>query len=177
VDEEEPGQLVQHVAVDRRHLNAILAQRPDHRVDLFSGDPLTKTGSAHSQSVPEAIEYAQSMRDFIIAAGGMGRMADLVRADGIPLPRINAAVVWDKKTKMPRLQFLPRNLLQALWIQLAYGLSEGISARECRHCGALFTKVGRRKNPKPEALSLLDGFPYPVYPKIFPALTPSEFER
>jgi hypothetical protein len=28
-----------------------------------------------------------------------------------------------------------------------------------------------------QALSLLDGFPYPVYSKIFPVLTPSEFER
>jgi hypothetical protein len=37
-------------------------------------------------------------------------------------------------------------------------------------------EVGRR-NLNPEALFLLDGFPYPVYPKIFPALTPSEFER
>src|SRR5437660_1043704 len=36
VQEEQPRLLVQHVAVDRRHLDAVRAQRLDHGIDLIS---------------------------------------------------------------------------------------------------------------------------------------------
>src|SRR5262249_26910022 len=35
VQEEQPRLLVQHVAVDRRHLDSVRAQRLDHRIDFF----------------------------------------------------------------------------------------------------------------------------------------------
>jgi hypothetical protein len=37
------------------------------------------------EPVPGVIEHAQAMRSFIEAAGGRGRMADLVGTEGIPL--------------------------------------------------------------------------------------------
>ncbi len=109
--------------------------------------PLTEFGLNHYESVPDAIKHAQAIRSFIVAAGGQGRMANIVGPDGIQLSRINAAVVWDKKTKTPKFQLSPRSLLQALWMQLALALQSGIIARECPHCGVLFTagpNTGRR---------------------------------
>src|ERR1700676_1884836 len=38
VNEEHSGLLREHVIVDRRHLDAVLPQRPDQRVDLLAGD-------------------------------------------------------------------------------------------------------------------------------------------
>jgi hypothetical protein len=102
--------------------------------------PLTTWASRTGEEpVPAVIEHAQAMRGFIEAANGRGRIADVVGAEGIPLSGMNAAVVWNKNTKVPRLRFSPRNLLDALWMQLAYGLSSGVCARECRQCGAIFT--------------------------------------
>jgi hypothetical protein len=102
--------------------------------------PLTKVGFAESgQSVPEAIERSQAMKSFIIAANGTGDMASLVGPEGIQLSGIDAAIVWDKRAKTPRLQYSPRNLLDALWMQLAYGLSSGLYARKCPQCGNIFT--------------------------------------
>jgi hypothetical protein len=92
-----------------------------------------------AEPVPGVIEHAQAMRRFIKAANGRGRMAEIVGVEGIPLSGMNAAVIWDKNTKVPRLRFSPRNLLDALWMQLAYGLSSGVCARECRQCGEIFT--------------------------------------
>jgi len=79
------------------------------------------------------------MRDFIEAAGGRSRVADIVGTEEIPLSGMNTAIVWDKNIKGPRLRFSPHNLIDALWMQLAYGLSTGVCARECRQCGAIFT--------------------------------------
>ena len=100
--------------------------------------PLTTMAlEAGHEPVPGVIQRAKAMRDFIELAGGKGRMADIVGAEGMPLSGMNAAVVWDKDTKMPRLRFSPRNLLDALWMQLAYKLSSGVCARECLQCGAI----------------------------------------
>jgi len=63
------------------------------------------------------------MRDFIEAAGGRSRVADIVGTEEIPLSGMNTAIVWDKNIKGPRLRFSPHNLIDALWMQLAYGLS------------------------------------------------------
>jgi hypothetical protein len=102
--------------------------------------PLTTTAvQTGAEPVPGVIEHAQAMRGFIEAAGGRVRMADILGAEEMPLSGMNAAVVRDKYTKVPRLRFSPRNLLDALWMQLAYTLSSGVCARECRQCGVIFT--------------------------------------
>ena len=102
--------------------------------------PLTKVGfTGAGQAVPEAIEHSQAMKRFIIAANGKGGMANLVGPKGIPLSGIDGAVVWDKRARTPRLRYSPRSLLDALWMQLAYGLSSGLYARECPQCGNIFT--------------------------------------
>ena len=102
--------------------------------------PLTKAGfNETGQSVPEAIEHSQAMKRFIVAANGTGNIPGLVGPDGIQLSGMDTAIVWEKRAKTPRLRFSPRSLLDALWMQLAYGLSSGVCARECRQCGAIFT--------------------------------------
>jgi len=100
--------------------------------------PLTTMETGY-EPVPWVIEHAQAMRDFIEAAGGRSRVADIVGTEEIPLSGMNTAIVWDKNIKGPRLRFSPHNLIDALWMQLAYGLSTGVCARECRQCGAIFT--------------------------------------
>jgi hypothetical protein len=102
--------------------------------------PLTKAGfSEFGQSVPDAIEHSQAMKRFIIAANGKSHMASLVGPEGIRLSGVDAAIVWDKRARTPRVRYSPRSLLDALWMQLAYGLSSGLYARECPQCGNIFT--------------------------------------
>jgi hypothetical protein len=101
---------------------------------------LTKMAAATGEEpVPEVIEHAQAMRSLIGAANGERRIADILDAGGTPLSAMDVAVVWDENAKLPRLRFSPRGLLDALWMQLVYALSNGAYARECRQCGNVFT--------------------------------------
>jgi hypothetical protein len=117
------------------------ANSPLGVLDFISrhGPLTTMAVQTGEEPVSKVIAHAQAMRSFIEAANGRSRMADIVGAEGIPLSGMNAAIVWDKDTKTPRLRLSPRNLLDALWMQLAYALSVGVCARECRQCGEIFT--------------------------------------
>lgn len=109
--------------------------------------PLTTAGlTEFGEPVPDAIEHSQAMKKFIEATSHTIDMVSLVGSQGIQLTAMDAALVWDKRAKTPRLRFSPRRLLDALWMQLAYGLSGGIRARECRQCGDIFT-AGPGSNP------------------------------
>jgi hypothetical protein len=127
---------------------AMSSQTPEGLLNFVSRyGPLTEFGRSEYEPVTETIEHAKNMHDYIVAAGATGRMADLMGREGMELPGIHAAIVWNKTSKMPSIRVTPRSLLQALWVQLSFGLSSGVSARECNYCGVIFTAgpgTGRR---------------------------------
>jgi hypothetical protein len=68
-----------------------------------------------------------------------------------PSTYLNAMVLWDPVTKAPKWELRPNSLLDALWLQLAQGLTSNIQMRHCEHCGDWFEAgrgTGRRADSK-----------------------------
>jgi hypothetical protein len=114
--------------------------------------PLTHDGldANYGEPVLPVIEHAKAMRR-VLDAYSAGRVAQAI-GTGVgfgrtELTRIDAALVTDPATKSPRLQLTVRDLLAALWIQLAQAVSSGAAIKQCKQCGELFETgpgTGRR---------------------------------
>jgi hypothetical protein len=100
------------------------------------------------------LDHARQMQLLINAhrSGQRKEIATIVGPKGLPLDRgalgdVRVMLVFDPVTEKPRLQFTPKHLLSALWLQLGDYLSDEPNLIECRHCGSTFERgpgAGRR---------------------------------
>ncbi len=112
--------------------------------------PLTERGNDPQlgENVPLAVENAIRMKEILLAYGS-GRRTEAAKAlgSGIGLAKLNASLVVDPKTKMPRLQLGVSSLVHGLWLQMGLFIAGGRAVRSCLQCGGLFdvgAGTGRR---------------------------------
>jgi hypothetical protein len=116
--------------------------------------PLTEAG--HQQNYGDVLavilDHARAMNG-VLAGSSHGRAAlgEVVGAEGLQLSSLAVTLRPDPPTGGIRLVFSPKNLLDALWLQLGQALSGGASIRQCKHCGRWFEigpGTGRRLDAK-----------------------------
>ena len=64
---------------------------------------------------------------------------------------IDATIVWEPVSRLPRWYLHPKFLLDALWLQLGQALTRRALFRQCEHCGKWFEAglgTGRRADAK-----------------------------
>lgn len=98
-------------------------------------------------NVTHLLVHAKQMRSLIEAyrTGRTKEIAKILGPKGLPLGDgpigdVKATLVFDQVTQKPRLQFIPRNLLNAIWLQLGEHLSGDLNLMECRFCGKTFER-------------------------------------
>jgi hypothetical protein len=118
--------------------------------------PLTNEGrnSEVGDNVIDLLKHARQMQLLISAysAGQKEAVPKIIGPKGLPLDRgaladIQARLVFEPVTEKPRLQFTPKHLLGALWLQLGEYLGGEPNLMDCRHCGSTFERgpgTGRR---------------------------------
>jgi hypothetical protein len=111
--------------------------------------PLTNEGrlARVGDYVIHLLDHTRQMRLLIDArcAGREKEIAKIVGPKGLPLDQgaigdVQARLVFDPVTERPTLQFTPKHLLSALWLQLAEYLGGEPNLFECRHCGETFER-------------------------------------
>jgi hypothetical protein len=117
--------------------------------------PLTTEGRnpALGDNVEHVRWHAGQMRELIRAycTGRNKTIAGILGPKGMPLSESAAAdvqvrLVFDAATKKPTVQLVPRNLLNAIWIQLAEYLADTPDLALCEYCGEPFARgPGRRR--------------------------------
>lgn len=111
--------------------------------------PLTPAGHTElGEEVDPALKSATLMKEILLAYGE-GRKADAAKAigKGIRLARVDASLVVDPRTKMPKVQLGVTSLLHGLWIQMGQFIAGGRAVRSCLQCGGAFVVgagTGRR---------------------------------
>lgn len=103
--------------------------------------PLTHSGldANGGEDIDEALEHAESMREWIgHAIKGDTELARRIGAAGMRVTKLDVLLRVDPNTGRLRLECAPRNLLQAMWTQMASRLAEGTHLRVCAHCGIVF---------------------------------------
>jgi hypothetical protein len=95
---------------------------------------LTEDGQNQSvgESVSAIISQAKVMRS-ILANPDKGTHLALIK----PHP-FHFSFGWDSIAQAPRLQYSPKDLLAALWLQAGLKLVGGGTIKVCRYCGKLF---------------------------------------
>jgi hypothetical protein len=63
---------------------------------------------------------------------------------------LEAQVIWDPATMVPRWELRPTTLLDALWLQFGQALTRGGRITQCRHCGNWF-EAGRNSGRRLDA--------------------------
>ena len=112
--------------------------------------PLTWEGwdARKGDPVNGAIYHADRMRQLLRPSSGDQRRPDLTPGS---ICSLNAAVIWDPKTKAAKWELRPNTLLDALWLQLGQALTGSAKFRQCEHCGDWFDAgrgTGRRLDAK-----------------------------
>src|SRR3954466_5503049 len=95
-------------------------------------------------SIPLLLESAATMRGLLHAArrdGPAHQIKQLFQQER-RLTNLDVVLAADAKTGGIRMRFVPRCLLDALWLQLGHVLQRGSehrgTFRECQHCGDVF---------------------------------------
>ena len=112
-------------------------------------------------NVIHLLDHAKQMRLLLdaYATGRTKEIAKLLGPKGLPLGDgpigdVKAIIVFDSVTEKPRLQFIPRNLLNAIWLQLGEHLGGNLNLIECRLCGKMFERgVGTTRRADAEFCS------------------------
>jgi hypothetical protein len=128
--------------------------------------PLTRDGlnPEIGESVTKILNHADAMRSVLLASMAMeGRSGTPIIGpirnlgeEASPLVGVitamNAKLVLEPDSIIPKLKLHPTSLLDLLWLQLRQTLSrEDIAVRECQHCGVWFVTggtTGRRIDAK-----------------------------
>ena len=102
--------------------------------------PLTEAGLQpdSGEEVPRVLEHAEAFRSWLNASQGRRKkLAASIGIEGTKIANLEASLATDASGTL-HLRILPRNLLAALWLQLAQTLAGGIKIRACLHCGGWF---------------------------------------
>ena len=122
--------------------------------------PLTNEGRdpGRGDDVWHIIPHAQQIRSLIDAyrPDQMKSISKKLGPKGIPLGDgpvgdIQARLVFDPVAEAPRLQLMPKNLLNAIWLQFAEDLEGAPDLGVCNHCGTHFKRgpgTGRRADAR-----------------------------
>ena len=117
--------------------------------------PLTILGyKASGEPVDNLLEHANAMRQWQgYLAGDKSRLIERIGQEqsGISLRDVPARLTLDRATKKPRLEFTPRSLLDALWMQFGESASGNATFHQCLYCGKHFlagTGTDRRADAK-----------------------------
>jgi hypothetical protein len=121
--------------------------------------PLTHEGvDGRGDNVEHLLPHAKQVRILIDAYVGERRreIAAILGPKGIPLAEapigdVRVEPVFDPATGTLRLQFVPRNLLNAIWFKLAEYLGGNPNLAECPYCGQRFERgraTGLRSDAK-----------------------------
>jgi len=93
--------------------------------------PLTLGGD----DVETVVSQAKHMRD-VLHMHDRGTIAE--RISGIKLVPLGVSLIWNPATQKFEFEFKPKDLLNALWFQLAQTLAGGCEIHACKHCGEWF---------------------------------------
>jgi hypothetical protein len=111
--------------------------------------PLSDEGRDPSlgDNVVDLLAHAKQMRLLlhVFGTGQKKQIAKILGPKGRPLDEshigdVRATLVFDPVTQIPRLQFIPRNLLNAIWLQLGEYLGGDPNLMVCRLCGQTFER-------------------------------------
>jgi len=117
--------------------------------------PLTRDGwdSNKGDDVRLVISNAEHMRQLLRYFSGNEKRPHLAvsRHQATQSSSLEAQVIWDPATMVPRWELRPRTLLDALWLQFGQALTRGGRISQCQHCGNWFEagrNTGRRLDAK-----------------------------
>jgi hypothetical protein len=117
--------------------------------------PLTHDGWAANKGddVRLVISNAEHMRQLLRYFSGTEKRPHLAtsRFQATQAISLDAQVIWDPVTMVPRWDLRTKCLLDALWLQLGQALTSGGRISQCQHCGSWFEagrKTGRRLDAK-----------------------------
>jgi hypothetical protein len=97
------------------------------------------TAPSHKQSVQSVIQFADDLRTFLrYVEGERSALPSLMDREHLRLAPMEAALVIDPISGAPRMRFVPKSLVGAIWIQLGQILAGGARVRSCAHCGNWF---------------------------------------
>jgi hypothetical protein len=109
--------------------------------------PLTREGTRSNEGDPvePLLRHAAQMREVLDAynTNQIEAMQKILGPKGSPLghgpiSETQWKLVFGADTKTPLLQFMPRNLLYAIWMQLAQRIVAGDKLKNCPFCGIMF---------------------------------------
>ena len=117
--------------------------------------PLTAAGrdANHGEDVRLVISNALGLRQLLRYFSGNEKRPHLAtsRFQATQPISLDAQVIWDPVSMVPRWELRPKYLLDALWLQLGQALTSGGRISQCQHCGSWFEagrKTGRRLDSK-----------------------------
>lgn len=109
--------------------------------------PLTNDGCDPKQGedVTVLAKHATQMRRLLdaYASGQKSAMAGILGPKGAelgnsPIGELQGRLIFDPATERPRLRLIPKNLLNAIWLELAQCVTEGAPLKACLQCGEFF---------------------------------------
>jgi hypothetical protein len=117
--------------------------------------PLTHEGrdANKGDDVRLVIHNAEHMRQLLRYFSGNEKRPHLAgnRFQATRSCSLEAQVIWDPATMVPRWELRPGTLLDALWLQFGQALTRGGRISQCQHCGNWFEagrNTGRRLDAK-----------------------------
>jgi hypothetical protein len=129
---------------------------PDGVVNFVSQyGPVTTRGNDiyRCDTVRKVVHQAKLMQEvWKRSAGGQQWPKDWTKSLRITaFSSIDATVVWEPVSRLPRWYLRPKFLLDALWLQLGQALTRRALIRQCEKCGTWFEAgrgTGRRADAK-----------------------------
>jgi hypothetical protein len=115
--------------------------------------PLTHDGldPTIGENVDDGLRQAKMMRDMItLVADHTGEFSRRIEVAGWKLPPVHASLRMDPEARRLRVFLAPRNLIEALWLQLAQVEATGSHLRICAHCGIAF-EAGKNTTRRADA--------------------------
>jgi hypothetical protein len=125
----------------------------DVRLFMQNYGPLTEAGLQpdRGEDVSFVLEHAEAFRSWLNASKGRRtKVAALIGNESVKFANLEASLKIGPSGVL-QLRILPKNLLSALWVQLAETLAGGAKIRSCTHCGQWFEAgpgTGRRLDAK-----------------------------